>query len=382
MTIPPISTTAFHVHGATPPQRRRRRLPDPFPRLTDWSLALVVGLGFVTGLISLISGQPNDWLIFALHGAVGFWLLALLWGKLRRTLPRLLRPRLWDRRTLLGALVTLIVLLALGSGVWWVIGGDIPPLYFNLLGWHIALGFALTALVALHLLARAKPLRARDVRGRRQVLRFGALAVGGALLWPAQQLATQAFRLPGTQERFTGSRDAGDHTGNAFFSTSWVADSPLPIPLDSWRLAIAGAVDHPYSLTYADLLTHDDSLDAILDCTSGFYSLQTWQGARIGALLAAAHPHPDATYVRFVSITGYRWSLPIAEANTALLASLVEGQPLIHDHGAPARLVAPGRRGFQWVKWLTRIEALITPDPGEVLAIHTSSLTPAGRGER
>ena len=376
----PATTSA--LDETTPAQRRRRRLPDPFPRLTDWSLALGVGLGFLTGLISLISGQPGDWLIFALHGAVGFWLLALLWGKLRRTLPRLLHPRRWDRRTVLGALATLLVLLALGTGIWWVFGGDAPPIVFNLLGWHIALGFALTALVALHLLARAKPLRSRDVRGRRQALRFGALALGGALLWPAQQLANQALRLPGVAERFTGSRDAGAHTGNAFPSTSWVADAPLPITPNSWRLTIGGAVAHPYTLTYADLLAHTDRLDAILDCTSGFYTLQTWQGARIGALLTAAHPHSDAIYVRVVSITGYRWSLPIAEANNALLATLVEGEPLIHDHGAPVRLVAPGRRGFQWVKWVTRIEALTTPDPGELLAIHTSSLTPAGRGER
>ena len=43
---------------------------------------------------------------------------------------------------------------------------------------------------------------------------------------------------------------------------------------------------------------------------------------------------------------------------------------------------APGRRGFQWVKWVVRIEALTKPDYGEILAIHTSSFTPEGRGER
>jgi hypothetical protein len=45
-------------------------------------------------------------------------------------------------------------------------------------------------------------------------------------------------------------------------------------------------------------------------------------------------------------------------------------------------VVAPGRRGFQWVKWVVRIEALTQPDPGELLAIHTSSFTPEGRGEK
>jgi hypothetical protein len=54
------------------------------PRLTDWSLALATGVAGVSGLISLISGSPNLWLVFALHGAAGLWLLLLLYGKLRR----------------------------------------------------------------------------------------------------------------------------------------------------------------------------------------------------------------------------------------------------------------------------------------------------------
>jgi len=80
-------------------------------------------------------------------------------------------------------------------------------------------------------------------------------------------------------------------------------------------------------------------------------------------------------------VTGYRWSLPLGEASAALLATHVGGEPLSHDHGAPARLVAPGRRGFEWVKWVTRIELAAAPDPGQVLSQYTSSFTPAGRGE-
>jgi DMSO/TMAO reductase YedYZ molybdopterin-dependent catalytic subunit len=44
-----------------------------------------------------------------------------------------------------------------------------------------------------------------------------------------------------------------------------------------------------------------------------------------------------------------------------LLATHVGGAPLSAGHGAPARLVAPGRRGFWWVKWVTAID--VTDEP-------------------
>ena len=51
------------------------------PRLTDWSIALATAIAFMTGVISLITVHPQEWLIFVLHAIGGFWLL--LWGKLR-----------------------------------------------------------------------------------------------------------------------------------------------------------------------------------------------------------------------------------------------------------------------------------------------------------
>ncbi|MFC6735885.1 molybdopterin-dependent oxidoreductase, partial [Halolamina salina] len=36
-----------------------------------------------------------------------------------------------------------------------------------------------------------------------------------------------------------------------------------------------------------------------------------------------------------------------------------------HGHGGPARLVAPERRGFQWVKWVERVELRRDPDPAQ-----------------
>ena len=115
---------------------------------------------------------------------------------------------------------------------------------------------------------------------------------------------------------------------------------------------------------------------ATLDCTGGFYSEQRWRGILLSRLLGAGGP----SHVRVISHTGYRWSFTVEDARHFLLATHVGGEPLSHGHGAPCRLVAPGRRGFQWVKWVERIELHDGPDPGAAASTVWSSFTPEGRG--
>jgi Oxidoreductase molybdopterin binding domain len=350
------------------------------PRLTDWSIALAAVLASTLGILSLVSGLPWEWFIFALHGMAGLWLLLLLWGKLRRVWPRLIHPRRWDRRTVFGLLALVLVTLALVSGILWVGGGNVYFVGFNLLNWHIILGFVVTAAIVLHMFARAKRLRKRDIVGRRRMLHFGALLLGGVALWPAQQFAQRVLALPGTKRRFTGSYESGSFAGNAFPTSSWVADQPRPLEAQDWRLSVGGAIIKPREFSYDELATASDELEATLDCTGGFYSTQRWRGTNIGRLLDQVVPHTGASYVSFISVTSYRWSLPIEEARTALLATHIGEERLSHEHGFPLRLVAPGHRGFEWVKWITRIEVLTAPDPGQVLSTFTSSFTNAGRG--
>jgi len=67
-----------------------------------------------------------------------------------------------------------------------------------------------------------------------------------------------------------------------------------------------------------------------------------WTSVAFGALVSSA--------------TGYRRRLPLGDARTLLLATRLAGRPLSAGHGFPARLVAPGRRGFWWVNWVVSVE--------------------------
>src|SRR5215469_9117998 len=236
------------------------------PRLTDWSIAFVAVLAFTAGIISLISGSPQDWFIFILHGIAGLWLFLLLWGKLKRVWPRLIHPRRWDRRIVFGLLALLLVTLALVTGIWWVGGGNLYFVGFNLLNWHIILGFLVTAAIVIHMFARAKRLRKRDIVGRRRMLHFGALLLGSVAIWPTQQLAEGVLKLPGARRRFTGSRESGSYAGNDFPTSSWVADAPRPLDAQAWRLSLGGAVTTPRDFSYEELAAAGDTLEATLDC--------------------------------------------------------------------------------------------------------------------
>jgi hypothetical protein len=50
--------------------------------------------------------------------------------------------------------------------VGWSSGLELSAVGYNLLGWHFALGAALTLAVAVHAGLRAKPIRRRDLAGR------------------------------------------------------------------------------------------------------------------------------------------------------------------------------------------------------------------------
>ena len=352
------------------------------PRAVDWGLAAVVWALFATGVLSLYTGRSSDGWIFVAHGVLGFALAALLAWKLRRVWPRIVHVHEWDDRTGAALASLFVVALALVSGWVWSFGGDLIVGSYNLMGWHMVVGSLLVLVVLLHALLRRKPLRTRDVvAGRRQFLVAGGLAAGAFVAWQVQKPLSALVGWRGADRRFTGSYELGSFAGNdGFPPTSWVADRPVEIDGAEYALVVGGLVSTPLRLSAVDL-DGGDSVEALLDCTSGWYTRQRWQGVRLDRLLDRAGPRPEARHVRVESVTGYRWSFPLTEAGRLLVATRVGGERLSHGHGAPARLVAPDRRGFQWVKWLVRIELTESADRGAPASTVWSSGTAAGRGD-
>jgi DMSO/TMAO reductase YedYZ molybdopterin-dependent catalytic subunit len=346
------------------------------PRGTDWSLALLVALGLVTGVATWFAGSPDGAWVFGAHAVAGTALALVLAWKLRRVWARVADRARWDGRTGPALAAVTLVGATLGSGLAWSSGGRLDLAGYNLLNWHVLVGGLLGAVVLGHALLRAKPLRARDLRSRRQFLTAAAVGAGALALWQVQRPLQRALGLPGSRRRFTGSYDAGED----FPATSWVADAPRPLDPVEYRLTVAGHVHAPLALSAGDL-DADDELTATLDCTGGFYATRRWRGTSLGRVLDRAGVAPEARHVRVVSHTGFRWSFSLEDARALLLATRVGDIALSHGHGAPCRLVAPGRRGFQWVKWVTRVEVHEDPDPGALASTVWSSFTRAGRGK-
>jgi Oxidoreductase molybdopterin binding domain len=350
------------------------------PRGTDWGLALVVALLFASGLASLFAASPGEGWVFVAHDVLAFVLAGLLVAKMRRVWRRLVGAADWDRLVKPGVVATALVAAALASGWIWSGGGRVSIGGFTLLSWHLVLGWSVMAAVTVHAFIRRRRLRAADVADRRQFLVAAGGIVGAIALYRVERPLTAFFGLRSGHRRFTGSYEAASYKGNVFPTTSWVADSPRELDIRSYRLAVSGLVGRQLSLRARDL-DAGHALVATLDCTGGFYSTQRWHGIILGELIDRAGAQPNAAHVRVISYTGYRWSFDLASARKLLLATHVGGEALSHEHGAPVRLVAPGRRGFEWVKWVTRIELHHGPDPGAAASTVWSSLTARGRGD-
>jgi hypothetical protein len=288
----------------------------------------------VSGVLAFAVGAPGParW-ITGVHGASGLGLLLLAPAKSLIARRGMRRPG--RSRKVIGSTFALCVAVAVGSGLLHAVAGFVPVVGLLPMQIHVGSAVGVVALLVAHLAVhRRRPLLRRTDLDRRRALLGTGIVAGSAALW---------FAAPGRERRETGSHGIV----GPMPVTQWLFD-PVPRLAGTSVRTPGGEVD----LTGRP----QTSVRAVLDCTGGWYSEQEWRGVAVADLGL-----PAGASVDVVSATGYRRRFPASEAATLLLATHLAGRRLSAGHGAPVRLVAPGRRGFWWVKWVVAVEVVDEP---------------------
>ncbi|GAB3034472.1 molybdopterin-dependent oxidoreductase [Parafrigoribacterium mesophilum] len=202
-----------------------------------------------------------------------------------------------------------------------------------------------------------------------------ALAVG-RVLGAGSQVAVKAralFTLPGAAVDATPLPAPLNVTGITPFITPNAAfyriDTALQVPKlnpDDWSLTIDGMVDHPFTLSFHELIALPlEESRTTLACVSNYVGgnligTATWLGYPIRRLLQRAGPRPDTDMVLSTSSDGFTAGTPLTaltDERNAILAVGMNGEPLPFEHGYPVRMVVPGLYGYvSATKWVTKLK--------------------------
>ena len=135
------------------------------------------------------------------------------------------------------------------------------------------------------------------------------------------------------------------------------------VNLDHWRLEVAGTVQKPLKLTYAQLLKLPSiERNVLLICPGFFTNHGRWKGISVIELLKMAGAEAGITHVSFRGPAGRyakaeRFQIDEIATNKIFLAYRVNGKALPEKHGYPLRVVAEDHYGSEWVKYVHKIEA-------------------------
>jgi DMSO/TMAO reductase YedYZ molybdopterin-dependent catalytic subunit len=180
-------------------------------------------------------------------------------------------------------------------------------------------------------------------------------------------------------------------TPNDQFFVRWHLANIPRIDADSWRLHVGGdATEREFELTMVQL-KHDFEpveLVAVCQCAGNRRGLSEphvpgvqwgygamgnarWKGVRLKEILARAGLKKEAVEIAFsgsdrASLEGtpaFAKSIPAWKAmdENTLIAYEMNGAPLPHWNGFPARIVVPGWTATYWMKQVVSIRALAQP---------------------
>ncbi|HEX6062281.1 MAG TPA: sulfite oxidase [Candidatus Limnocylindria bacterium] len=202
-------------------------------------------------------------------------------------------------------------------------------------------------------------------------------------------------RLVITREPFNAETRLEQHEGPLTPGGLHYVRCHFPFPGPPSSIAIAGAVQHPRSVSVAELRALEArTLAVTLECAGngraflqppapgeqwgqGAVSTARWTGVSLRSLLEPAGLSPAVVEILFRGADAgttpgderriaFERSLPVerALADDVLVAYAMNGTDLPVEHGAPARLIVPSWYGMASVKWLAEIIALERPFRG------------------
>jgi DMSO/TMAO reductase YedYZ molybdopterin-dependent catalytic subunit len=303
--------------------------------------------------------------------AAGQLLVGALGGSVLALFNRREETRLSTVMTVVIFVLAPIIIVAIA--LWSVLGTNYRGLPIGAARLVTLIGFALCALVYERILVTGW--RFLTAKGEEQPPEFtprigrrafvlsgiGLLLAGGGAALVRKLYRAATFSYDGTQYK---GRVVQPITPNDLFYcvTKNVIDPRVDPGL--WHLEISGLVQNPRTYRLEDIKALPSvEQETTLMCISngldaGLMSNARWKGLPMRDLLAPSVPQSSAAKVRLFGVDNYTDTFPLEKAmdSTTLIAYEMNGEPLPHRHGFPARIIVPGYFGEKHVKWLTRIE--------------------------
>jgi len=270
---------------------------------------------------------------------------------------------------------------------------------------------------------------ARPFEGRRRFIRHTGFIAAGLAAAPGASLAAIAkddgvsfadgprelvsypqkrplirvtTRPPHLETPFEVFNNGAITPNDAFFVRYHLANLPMSIDPETYRLEVKGAVKRSLSLSLSELKALGEPVEvvAVNQCSGnsrGFSSPRVfgaqlangamgnarWVGVPLKTVLEKAGVGANARQVMFngldqpvlPSTSDFRKTLDIEHAlgHDVLLAWSMNGQDIPYLNGYPLKLIVPGYFGTYWVKHLSEIEVLDKPFEGHDALFMTTA---------
>jgi DMSO/TMAO reductase YedYZ molybdopterin-dependent catalytic subunit len=138
--------------------------------------------------------------------------------------------------------------------------------------------------------------------------------------------------------------------------------------LGTWSLRVFGEVENEIELSWEQFneLPRASNVQDI-HCVTRWSKFDTsFDGVHWRELAKLVRPTSAARFVVAHAEAGFTSNVPLSylEDENALLATHGDGEPLTPDHGAPLRLVIPGKYFWKSAKWLRGLELTSADRPG------------------